>query len=336
MKSSKKLVEYFLKTDRKFIELYLYIENNKIYPYRFRKLIKSLIKEEKEHLKYWNYLSNYNYSVDIPGAENIFFDRIDNNLKSLNIFTEKIKKKKIPLGNVLNFIIKSEIDLIIGSPMYRFLFLHDVIIDKNVFNPLSNYTKHLNKIIDFALIFHSKKTQVFSSLNAIKNLNIRTLELARLNLIDILTGVKNRRYFFENFKFLSELAKRQAKNTVLLYIDVDRFKLINDTYGHDFGDIVLKKTAHMLEKNLRKSDILSRIGGDEFAVGMIGDNYEEVINRIRDNFRNFKIVRENKKININVSIGVALHNPKKRKTNIFKLLNEADKDMYRNKLSKKF
>lgn len=83
---------------------------------------------------------------------------------------------------------------------------------------------------------------------------------------DALTGLANRTLFFDRLNHAIKMAKRGMYMIALLYIDLDGFKFINDTYGHDAGDALLKETANRLLECVRESDTLARIGGDEFTV----------------------------------------------------------------------
>ncbi|MCK4830856.1 diguanylate cyclase, partial [bacterium] len=83
---------------------------------------------------------------------------------------------------------------------------------------------------------------------------------------DQLTAVPNRRLFYENLNHTLNLAKRNEQKFALLYLDLDNFKEINDKLGHDKGDIFLRNAAKTISGCLRKSDILARMGGDEFVI----------------------------------------------------------------------
>lgn len=83
---------------------------------------------------------------------------------------------------------------------------------------------------------------------------------------DALTDLPNRALFFELVASGLSLARRQSRRAALLYIDLDNFKHVNDSHGHDVGDLVLQKTARRLVAVLRESDAVGRIGGDEFVV----------------------------------------------------------------------
>jgi len=83
---------------------------------------------------------------------------------------------------------------------------------------------------------------------------------------DLLTGAYNRNYFNEVIKVEAERTKRYGSTFSILIVDVDRFKQINDTYGHLHGDGILRECAQLLQRSLRSADILVRFGGDEFLI----------------------------------------------------------------------
>lgn len=89
--------------------------------------------------------------------------------------------------------------------------------------------------------------------------------LSLLAFYDALTGLPNRNLFQDRLAQAVAAAERRGTDFALLYIDIDRFKDINDTWGHDIGDRVLRETAARMSRALRRSDTLARVGGDEFA-----------------------------------------------------------------------
>jgi diguanylate cyclase (GGDEF)-like protein len=90
-------------------------------------------------------------------------------------------------------------------------------------------------------------------------------KLSEQALRDPLTGLHNRRYLFEVAPSMLELARRQDKPLCVVLLDLDHFKLLNDTCGHAAGDLVLKRFATLLTEMLRKSDVICRHGGEEFV-----------------------------------------------------------------------
>jgi len=122
--------------------------------------------------------------------------------------------------------------------------------------------------------------------------------------IDSLTGLLRRGYFEGIAEILLEKAKRNNNTILFMIIDIDYFKLVNDTYGHPMGDLVLRKTAEKIKQSLRKSDLIGRIGGEEFAV--LIDNYKEgfdVANKIKENVSKVSFKVNDEEFNITVSIG---------------------------------
>lgn len=103
-------------------------------------------------------------------------------------------------------------------------------------------------------------------------------ELKRLAEFDHLTQVPNRQLFSEHFKYAIAQAKRHNNRLALLFIDLDKFKQINDNYGHNTGDLLLKEVATRIQQQIRESDSIGRFGGDEFLVLL--SNIENVDNPI--------------------------------------------------------
>lgn len=102
------------------------------------------------------------------------------------------------------------------------------------------------------------------------NVNLELIDLFRQSKEtaskDFLTGLYNRRFFFESGIAILEKAKRKKLSVAVAMIDIDFFKKINDTYGHDVGDIAIKEVAIILTKHLRSSDLIARFGGEEFCI----------------------------------------------------------------------
>lgn len=94
---------------------------------------------------------------------------------------------------------------------------------------------------------------------------------------DYLTNVKNARYFYEQVRMEITRSARYNRPLTLAYIDIDDFKLMNDTYGHNIGDYLLRTVAESMKSTLRSIDVISRIGGDEFAILMPETNEEQAI-----------------------------------------------------------
>jgi diguanylate cyclase (GGDEF)-like protein/PAS domain S-box-containing protein len=133
-------------------------------------------------------------------------------------------------------------------------------------------------------------------------------ELEELSRTDSLTGVFNRRVLLELLEYNLNRAKRYSNNLSVILCDVDRFKEINDTYGHPVGDVVLKTIAQLMRDTLRSIDIIVRYGGDEFLI-MLPETAlygaMDVAERIRNGVEKTQIsVSDNININLTLSLGV--------------------------------
>lgn len=124
---------------------------------------------------------------------------------------------------------------------------------------------------------------------------------------DFLSGAYNRRYFFESGNAIVDKNARKGNSLAVVMVDIDYFKRVNDTYGHDAGDAAIKETIYLLKTNLRKSDLISRFGGEEFAILLEDislENTKTLFEKIRKLFED-NIVEFNKnKIKFTISIGV--------------------------------
>ncbi len=156
--------------------------------------------------------------------------------------------------------------------------------------------------------------------------------LEHLAFHDVLTGLPNRALFNDRLKSGLAQAKRQHKKLALLFFDVDRFKRINDTLGHEVGDILLKQIADKLRKRFRDSDTIARLGGDEFAVIMNQIEDETAIKRTAKQIIklfNQPIKLEDREFYISTSIGISIF-PQDGDSGQ-SLLKHADVAMYRAK-----
>jgi len=108
---------------------------------------------------------------------------------------------------------------------------------------------------------------------------LRIEEMARLASTDQLTGVYNRRGFEQEFQRVLSAATRYGETGVLIYIDLDGFKPINDTYGHAAGDKMLIEVARVLNDHIRPQDMVARLGGDEFAILLTRTDWKDGLKR---------------------------------------------------------
>ena len=169
--------------------------------------------------------------------------------------------------------------------------------------------------------FYSMKKKLDEKYEAVK----------KLSLTDPLTGIRNRRSFFEVSEEYMKLSLRHAKPISLMILDIDYFKKINDTYGHIIGDEILKFLTKTVQIALRDSDIYARYGGEEFVVLLPDTELEGslmVANKIRSIVQDTPYRDSKLSISITVSIGVKQLTSEKL---LRELIHHADEALYRAK-----
>lgn len=162
-------------------------------------------------------------------------------------------------------------------------------------------------------------------------------ELLRLATQDHLTELSNRKVFDENLSMSIKQAKRYNRQGAVVYIDLDNFKGINDTFGHKAGDCILKEVGKVLRDVFRETDTVSRIGGDEFAVIMNEvdcDEAQRKANIIEEKIKKIRIKAHGKNVSVTASMGVQIfngHNCPSEED----IVEGADKAMYSKKAASK-
>jgi len=147
---------------------------------------------------------------------------------------------------------------------------------------------------------------------------------------DILTGLPNRTLFYKRLEMSLQKADIHSKKVALLFLDLDKFKEINDSYGHDIGDMILQLTSQKLLKNIRKEDTLARIAGDEFIIILEDiDTIQEAFLVAQKILRSFedKFIVQGSAIEISMSIGISLYPDHAQESEA--LIKAADRAMYR-------
>ncbi len=150
--------------------------------------------------------------------------------------------------------------------------------------------------------------RINNSIEALENIQFITNHANR----DFLTGLYNRRYFYANMQEYIEDTKESGEQFAVAIIDIDNFKYINDTYGHDGGDKIITSVSEILRINTSYRDIVARFGGEEFCVALKNINkYSalDILERLRQEIQKFDFnVDATNQIKITISIGAALHN----------------------------
>ncbi|HRU00910.1 MAG TPA: GGDEF domain-containing protein, partial [Victivallales bacterium] len=187
--------------------------------------------------------------------------------------------------------------------MPEFLMMFKFFSERDYGHNIEDYSSHINKLVSKIGETEELSNLKFLLKNVV-NLFKTNLELAVKSFEDPLTGLLNRRAFYERAIPIAELTKRENKGLAIIIIDIDKFKEINDNFGHLEGDKIIVKLAKILKKSIRKYDLLCRFGGEEFLILAISDNIADAKNiteRLRQKAE--KELKINDKRTVTVSIG---------------------------------
>ncbi|WP_419765096.1 MAG: diguanylate cyclase domain-containing protein [Arcobacter sp.] len=212
-------------------------------------------------------------------------------------------------------------------------------VSKTITEPLSNLTATTQQIMkngDYTMempIFENVEDEVGSLSNAfaemMSQIHERDLSLQKFAYYDRVTGIPNRHYFEERIAQTVNNAKRYGTVCYLLMIDLDDFKIVNDTLGHHIGDELLRYVSDSLKNTMRQSDSIFRIGGDEFAVIIESNSLNESVEQIAQ-----KIIKaistptilDGHDVKVGASIGISCF--PKFSSDVITLMSSADMAMY--------
>jgi diguanylate cyclase (GGDEF)-like protein len=202
------------------------------------------------------------------------------------------------------------------------------------------FEPHLNMFLEIRAIPRlDRNSRIIGLIHVVRDITARKQmeeKLRKLSLVDELTGLYNRRGFFTLIEHHFKLAKRQNRKLLLLYADLDNLKDINDTFGHQEGDKMLTDAAKILKSTYRESDIVARIGGDEFVVFPVGgckENVETIKSRLQKNIDTYNMNKE-RGYRMSISVGISCFDPVSPQS-VDEILAEADRLMYSCKKNKK-
>jgi diguanylate cyclase (GGDEF)-like protein len=165
----------------------------------------------------------------------------------------------------------------------------------------------------------------------VAQLKERVEQLDRLAHEDTLIRLPNRRGFMRELDRLIDRAQRYGHAAAMLFVDLDGLKMINDTFGHRAGDEALIQVAELLRTGVRRSDVVARIGGDEFGILLENadeDNAHETANRLVDLICDCEFVHEGVSLPLSVAIGVGMIDGEDSPEEV---MARADEEMYRRK-----
>ena len=232
------------------------------------------------------------------------------------------------IDNKINFLIYFGL-----LPIIAFLLLL-ILLRKYVSNPLEQLRQYAYYNNDVPKAFKVKELESirYSMVDTFSRLESEKKELYLMARTDSLSGLSNRNSLNEYLERLILTSKRNKEEFAFLYLDIDHFKSINDSLGHNIGDELLQNISKLLKRILRPSDFIARIGGDEFVILIQEyDSYLElsnVINRVQKQLSKYWVIKTNP-INISCSIGIAFY-PKDGEDSV-SLMKNADIAMYQAK-----
>ena len=163
----------------------------------------------------------------------------------------------------------------------------------------------------------------------------RITELEAMATTDELTSVLNKRGFESQLSQELSIARRHGVGGIMIFVDLDEFKPINDTYGHAAGDEVLRAVSNILQGQVRETDVVGRLGGDEFAILLPRSNKRNGVRRAHDldkKLNNAYASWNGTQIPIKASCGVHMYTSK---AGLSELLEAADQAMYKIKMERK-
>lgn len=263
----------------------------------------------------------------------------------------QIERKSDLLGILIQDVYNREQQnafIVITSTIFIAFFIYWVFTTK-VISPVTNISRVMLKMSQgeinvpiYPQKIHSENDQtelgrMHSSLQIFKDNEIKRQiaeeKIIRLALTDPLTGLANRNKFESGINDMVALAKREEKFIALLALDLDKFKPINDEYGHAAGDLILKAVANNLLLIFRETDLVARLGGDEFSVVLYApdnvDNIKKTLQRVIALIPT-SVPYGRDQLSVGVSIGVALH-PHSANFDLDVLMNNADTALYQAK-----
>lgn len=191
---------------------------------------------------------------------------------------------------------------------------NSLLLNSNI--KLEDLSKNLEKIV----------------LEKTKSLEFANQKLQQLSIEDSLTKIYNRRFFEDTITKEIEISKRYETSLSLILLDIDFFKRINDNFGHQIGDEVLVDFTDLIKNNIRKTDIFSRIGGEEFALLLLHTNLEQAVElaiKLKNIVENNILNVDNQKVSYTISLGIStLENKEQTYKELFKI---ADTNLYKAK-----
>ena len=230
--------------------------------------------------------------------------------------------------SVVNTVLKEELSINNSQPAIK----HAIKKNSTVENKVQSAVDELN-LVNIALKDEVKEREIIEQ--ELEEVKIEKDIATEASLHDPLTGLPNRALFYDRLEHGLEQAKRHGWNLAVMFLDLDKFKQINDEYGHDIGDKVLLKIAERLKQNTRSDDTICRLGGDEFLyLLMEAKNEREVTKIIKKLIKVLELPCDDIGRNLVVKLSIGISIFPKNADNSEGLIKSADAAMYAAKQGK--
>ena len=290
----------------------------------------SFSEDEKSHLDFWDNLREigkttpFTMIVDDPAG---LLDFMRDSLAGVEAVLAEAREHGMTASQA--FLEAYRLEMHMLDPAFQTLF-QSLRFVQSGFDPVEEYESHIASFIRGMREFgsHTPESELLAS--TLDKLWHDNLRLASQALTDSLTGLLNRRGFLALSSQICALMRRSGSPVGVLMLDVDRFKSINDRFGHKRGDEILALVARALESSLRESDLVGRYGGDEFVVLMPDiANPEQIARKVADTIN--RTLYDSCDLSVSVGASGGLIDSASVSQSLEGLISEADVALYRAK-----
>lgn len=226
---------------------------------------RKMASEEHRHVDFWMELLDLAQAGAIPQILDDA-ETVNKELANTDVQSDMLVAKSKEAPDIFSqFLLAYRMEFYLLHPAFEQFFYFAKILPREM-SPLEDYEHHIERFIKSLQSFAITTPEMDLLGETLRKLWGANKKLAVQGLIDPLTEVYSRLGFFRSAKMLAHIAFRNESNVAIIMADIDFFKSINDTYGHQAGDSVLKRIGKLLEDSVRGSDLVGRYGGEEFIV----------------------------------------------------------------------
>ena len=292
-----------------------------------KKFWENMFRAEVQHINHWRKLLDLNDNSEgfvlFDEIEKVYEEVVDLKSKIIKI----AGKKEYDENHENRMIMTFYLECYMLNPLFERLFTtFNLIFPEESIE--KDYDKHINEFIYNMNSTIENDSELLLLGKVLLELWEKNREVINNSTKDFLTEIYNKKTFFEIANILGNFAKRHNLHVGMLMIDIDKFKDINDKFGHHVGDVVLKNVAQSIQKSVRSSDIVGRYGGEEIIV-FLSDITEESLYTVAEKIRAGVENDTKESIAVTVSIGAASGELKgKLSIALLTLLETSDTKMY--------